>query len=80
MRIVSTVLFAGFIVSIADPLAVPEHQKDKPSSVEISALAEVDEMVTGGEISAEHKAGWKARHEAYLRCPECVASQPFPGD
>ena len=81
MRLVSAALFAGFIVSIAGLSIAPEGDGGKPSVDKVTtAIDEVDPIVTGNRISEEHKAKWQLQHEAYIKCPECVASQPYPGD
>ena len=82
MRLVSAALFAGFIVSIAGLSISPDHDVAEPTNAtaEDPTHPEIDPIVTGVKVTAEHRAEWEQRHQAYIRCPECVASQPFPGD
>lgn len=81
MRIVSTLLFAGFISAIAVPLDAPEMDPESANAFEtLIPVTEIDPIVTGVDISDEHKANWKKKRAEYLKCLECVAAQPFPGD
>jgi hypothetical protein len=81
VRIVSTLLFAGFISTIVVPTDGPELEIEGVSDPEVSLVSEgIDPIVTGIEISDEHKANWKKMRDEYVRCPKCLESQPFPGD
>ncbi|MEM9330561.1 MAG: hypothetical protein AAGA53_04495 [Pseudomonadota bacterium] len=73
MRIVTLGLFTAFVMAITNPAFSPEQEA-------LKADHGVDPIVTGESISAEHLANWQAQRNAYLECPECVASQPFPED
>ena len=79
MRIATVALFTGFVFAVASPATPPETQF-KESAPVASASSDIDPIITGKRVSAEHFAKWKAEREKYLKCPECVANQPFPED
>lgn len=73
MRIVSVALFAGFLLGLSGQVI------DSPQN-SVGYVPDIDPIITGRTITKQHELRWQAEHERYLECPECVASQPFPGD
>ena len=78
MRIVTITLFASFLFVVTDPAVSPEAVENAVGQLPITK--DIDPIVTGTRITAEHRIKWQAERVLYLKCPECVASQPYPGD
>lgn len=81
MRIVALALMAGSAVLAANPLQEPQ-EKAAPAYPETSAAigAEVDRIITGQTISGDDIKEWEKQRRLYLECPDCIATQPFPGE
>ena len=81
MRIIAITLFAGFVFSVAEPSVAPEMPVEAVGSAAPNIVSDpVDPIITGVRVSPEHLKAWEEQRRKYLECPECVASQPYPGD
>ena len=92
MRITKTALIAIGIFAISPLIAIGDethidlvHQLQETDNQEQPSIPQydisevkLDPIVTGGSIDSDELAEWKIRSAEYLKCPECVASQPFP--
>ena len=77
MRIVTLAMFAAFVFAVAENSK--SHREASAELVEQTAMeTQIDPIVTGREVSPEQLAKWRKQRAAYLNCPSCVASQPFP--
>ena len=81
MRILTLALMAGSAVLAANPLENSEKQPAPGYPENLAEINEsVDRIVTGQTISGDEIEQWEEQRRQYLECPECAASQPFPGD
>ena len=81
MRLLSAALFAGFVMSLSGPSQAPELSvEQRLTSGNVLVADGVDQIVTGVTVSEAQKTEWLKSRDAYLKCPECVAVQPYPGD
>lgn len=81
MRIFTVALLAGSAFIAANSFTSDGQsakQEEKQASMEVPAG--VDPIVTGQTISPENIADWERQNRAYIDCPDCEATQPFPGD
>ena len=81
MRAVAITLFAGFVFTVAEQSVAPELTTgiaDEEQTAE--AGTGVDPIITGVRVTPKQLKEWEARRKRYLECPQCVTSQPFPGD
>lgn len=92
MRITKTALFAIGIFAVSPLVTVgdethdaADHQLHQTAATEQPLIPQydvtevkLDPITTGGSINSDQLSEWKIRSAEYLKCPECVASQPFP--
>lgn len=81
MRIVISAAILGLVLVNTD---ADQEGSVKPDPIVSQVFADsaqkVDPFIVGNEITPEHLAHWNAQRKRYLECPDCEASQPFPGE
>lgn len=71
---------AGFVVSAV--LVEGEFSADADNFTEVAEnhATQIDPIITGHTVSAEHKRKWIAQNKKYKECGLCGELQAYPGD